>query len=230
MARAIATPMHKGERISALTQEAVGYWFDTARDKRRRDWVELQLGPDGGLIRRALDVAGARVHFPTAPGLATWSPTLRDTRDGTPALLLPVWVCDPGAWTGHAVLDLVAIEPDGARRIAARAGICEALGEADAYGALQDAGVIHWQRDALAWLHAIGRALRAGVAAGAQFMPFASPCRIADQVLLSACSVIVGDDAIAHQLNEDAAALRARLAPRRVTVLVDDDQVASEAA
>jgi hypothetical protein len=226
MWRMVERGPQRGERIDDLTCEALEAWFATERDARRLAWLADRLGP--GVEWRRLGLATARVAFEDrgADGWG-WQPT-GDDRTGAPAILVPVWLYEPGAWQGSVVADLLAVDVREPERVASRTQNFSALGEIDVDLALADQRKIIWHRDAMGWLRAGGDARRLdGLSPDvAHFFPFVDGSAIAERVLLGASAVLGVDDR--HALELEAAAQRARrLAYPRPRFAVCDAGVAA---
>lgn len=229
MHRMIARKPQRGERIDGLTREAIDLWFATERDRRRLDWIAVQLGAAADQAWRGLALAVARAEMFTAESRLCWQPMPPDERLGEPVIVVPRWAADDEHWGGMAVIDLVAIDPRDPQRVASRTGACEALGELAASVAVDDGRPVIWHASAMSWLRAGGDVIRPGADAGpARFYPLHEAADVVERLLLQATEIHAETEELGHELTDRARALRKRLLPPMPDFLVADE--AREAA
>ena len=222
MHRAIAQSP-KGQRVTALSMEAVELWFATERDERRLSWIAAQLGERADQAWRALGLAVARAEIFLDYERLHWQPMPAADRLGEPVVVVPIWQACDGHWSGAEVVDLLALDPHRPERVASRTGACEALGEIDVEVALADGEPVIWHHDAMSWLRAGGNGRRLlGLDAPARFSPLSDDAAIVERVLLAAAQIEVEDEEQGHALLAKARALRKRLVPRIPAIVVTD--------
>lgn len=220
MRYALSCKVRAHHRVSRITSLAVDAWYATEVDSRRLDWIAGLMG-DVAPAWRALDLIAARVEFRISQDYARFQFLVPGDRFGEPAILIPVWACDPGAWSGWSVIDLVAIDP---RRpegcwLATFSGLASALGEAAADVALDDGRPVRWYESALAWCRAGGDALMPYESdAPARFLPIDQAS--ADRLLVRGGEIHAENDELGLALAARARELRRMMAPPSPNILV----------